>query len=292
MIFLKTIYEIFSAYNFPESLALLGEYIRIVIRNRLPYIARNKERIFSYTFQFPNRPQFFGVLSEIFFRRLYALPARNISTIIDAGANIGISAVYFKWQYPHARITCFEPNPEAFAFLEKNITQNNLHDIRALPYALGNKHGDTMLFTDHSVKASTSATTMQSPESSQKKSLALSVPLRRLSDFIDAPVDLLKIDIEGAEGDVLHDLEETKKISLVRTIILEYHLYEGREEYPMGKFLSILDRNGFRYICIPLFSNIEKKSPKGLRTYMIHAKADRQKNQSAHDSSSLASEAL
>lgn len=275
MIFLKTIYAIFSAYDFPESLALFAEYIRIVVRNRMPFIACDKERIFSYTFEFPDRPQFFGVLSEIFFRRLYALHAGTITTIIDAGANIGISAVYFKWQYPHARITCFEPNPEAFAFLQKNIAQNNLHDIRALPYALGSQKGDIALFRDHSVKASTNTSTMQPPGYSKKKSPVLSVPLRRLSDFIDAPVDLLKMDIEGAEGDVLHDLEETKKISLVRMMILEYHLYEGRAEYPMGQFLSILDRNGFRYICMPLFPNIEKKSPKGLRAYMIYAKADR-----------------
>lgn len=275
MIFLKTIHAIFSAYNFSESFAVLAEYIRIIIRNRLPFVARNKERIFSYVLEFPDRPQFFGVLSEIFFRRLYTLPERNITTIIDAGANIGLSLIYFKWQYPHTRITCFEPNPEAFAFLEKNIALNHLRDIRALPYALGNKNGDTTLFTHHSVKASTSARTTRSPRHSEKELPTLSVPLRRLSDFIDTPVDLLKIDIEGAEGDVLRDLEETKKISLIRAMILEYHLFEGREEYPMGEFLSILDRNQFRYICVPLFSNIEKKSPKGLRTYMIYAKAEK-----------------
>lgn len=274
MIFFQTIYGIFSAYHFPESLRLIAEYVRIIIRNRLPFVASNKERIFSYVLEFPDRPQFFGVLSEIFFRRLYAFRAETITTIIDAGANIGVSAVYFKWRYPHARITCFEPNPEAFAFLQKNIAQNNLRDIRTLPYALGNTNGDTTLFTDHSVKASTSASTTQRPGYSEKKSPALSVPMRRLSDFIDAPVDLLKMDIEGAEGDVLHNLEETKKISLVRMMILEYHLYEGTAQYPMGQFLSILDRNGFRYICMPLFPNIENKSTKGLRTYMIYAKSD------------------
>ncbi len=241
----------------------------------MPFVAHHKERIFSYTFEFPDRPQFFGVLSEIFFRRLYALRAGTVTTIIDAGANIGISVVYFKWQYPHARITCFEPNPQAFAFLQKNIAQNNLHDVRAFPYALGNKNGDIALFTDPAVKASTSASTMQPTGYSEEKSPALSVPLRRLSDFIDTPLDLLKMDIEGAEGDVLRDLEETKKISLVRMMILEYHLYEGRAQHPMGQFLSILDRNGFRYICMPLFPNINNISPKGLRTYMIYAKADK-----------------
>ncbi len=73
------------------------------------------------------------------------------------------------------------------------------------------------------------------------------VPQRRLSDFVDGPVDLIKLDVEGAEGDVLDDLIETGAIAHVRTLVLEYHNYLAPGESAMGAFLERLATHGFEY---------------------------------------------
>ena len=50
---------------------------------------------------------------------------RDDPFIIDCGSEIGIVTFVFKVQYPNAKILCFEPDPIAFKFLEKNILENS-----------------------------------------------------------------------------------------------------------------------------------------------------------------------
>ena len=45
----------------------------------------------------------------------------HLHKFIDCGANIGISILFFKKQYPDCTIMAFEPNPHAFPLLEKNV---------------------------------------------------------------------------------------------------------------------------------------------------------------------------
>ena len=269
-IFFKTFYKIFSVYPLPEALLILGNYLRIIVRNRLPFVKQGEERILSYIVGFPHRPQFFGMLSEIFFHCLYRLPNREIYTITDAGANIGWSTLYFKWRYPEASILCFEPNPEVIGFLKKNIARNNLMSVKIFPFALGKKNDEAELFTDPLIKGSSSATTVP-PEKMGQEIHSHHVPMHRLSNFIDSPVDLLKLDVEGAEADILEDLEETRKLSLISDMIIEYHMYDRIKRHSMGDFLSILERNGFKYSCYPQFSEMNDSSSKGMYRYMVHA---------------------
>ena len=46
--------------------------------------------------------------------------------IIDCGANIGVSLIYFKYLYPHSEVHCFEPYTFAFEYLQKNVAENKL----------------------------------------------------------------------------------------------------------------------------------------------------------------------
>ncbi|MEE9542246.1 MAG: FkbM family methyltransferase, partial [Thermodesulfobacteriota bacterium] len=66
-------------------------------------------------------------------------------TILDIGANIGISSVYFANRYPEAKIFSFEPVPSNYALLEKNI--KNYDQISAFNVALGAESGDVEIFT-------------------------------------------------------------------------------------------------------------------------------------------------
>lgn len=75
----------------------------------------------------------------------------------------------------------------------------------------------------------------------------ISVPTKKLSGFFDEPVDLLKMDIEGAEHMVLRELAESGKLSLIKEMHLEYHHHIIREQDNISITLDLLERNGFGY---------------------------------------------
>jgi hypothetical protein len=81
----------------------------------------------------------------------------------------------------------------------------------------------------------------------------MSVPTVLLADYLDAPVDLLKMNIEGAEWPVLKAAES--KIRQVREIIIEYHHLPGLPR-TLHEILGLLHRNGFEYLINDFDSSI------------------------------------
>ena len=70
------------------------------------------------------------------------------------------------------------------------------------------------------------------------------VPCVRLSDYLDEPVDFMKMNIEGAEYEVLAECEP--RIGQIREMNIEYHRLPG-VPCTLHKILDLLDRNGFIY---------------------------------------------
>jgi acetolactate synthase small subunit len=73
------------------------------------------------------------------------------------------------------------------------------------------------------------------------------VPARRLSSFINEEIDMLKLDVEGAETSVLQDLAETGRLQMVRQMHLEYHHHIDDKEDKLSAMLSMLEDHGFGY---------------------------------------------
>ena len=64
------------------------------------------------------------IYDDIFRKNVYFFEANTSEPfIIDCGGHIGLAVLYFKTLYPQARILSFEPNPETFALLQKNISK-------------------------------------------------------------------------------------------------------------------------------------------------------------------------
>lgn len=134
-------------------------------------------------------------------------PIRNI---IDAGANIGAFSVFAKRIYPEARIAALEIEDSNFAILKANLDQ--LPGARAMHAALWSEDGAIRFVrggstTDHSV----------SLESGD-------LPARSVRSLIDEmgadTLDILKMDIEGAEADVIESLD-ADTLSRINAIIFE-----------------------------------------------------------------------
>jgi hypothetical protein len=73
------------------------------------------------------------------------------------------------------------------------------------------------------------------------------VPARRLSSFISEEIDMLKLDVEGAETSVLQDLAETVRLQMVRQMHLEYHHHIDDKEDKLSSMLGMLEDHGFGY---------------------------------------------
>lgn len=158
--------------------------------------------------------------------------------IIDCGANIGVSTLYFAKKYPSAEIIALEPQLDAFTTLEKNLSGHQ--HVKLINKAIWSSE-TTLRF--NSVPSDASSITT-APESSRQ----VEVKATTLSSYLDRPVDLLKIDIEGAEYEVLKSIEE--KMPNIRNIFIECHISDlsGGD---LNTILVSLSKNGFRYYLSP-----------------------------------------
>jgi FkbM family methyltransferase len=180
---------------------------------------------------------------EMFVKEEYAASlATSTPTIVDCGANSGIALLYFKSRYPGAKVTCFEPNPTCCALIERHVRENRLSDVTLRPVACGAAPGEASFFVN-----ATDSIVSSFDRKRARADAEIKVPVVRLSDEITGPVDLLKIDIEGAEWEVLEDLVGSGKISFVRAMMVEYHHQIEGQSARLGRFLNLIEEAGFVY---------------------------------------------
>ena len=158
------------------------------------------------------------LIEEIFLREIYKVSIKSTRPlIVDAGANIGLALFYFKYWYPDAKITAYEPQAELFSILEKNVRDNMLEDVSLINGCLSGEKGTVKLFRSSSRLNHTLIVPLQNPNFDLVKSY-------RLSDTIsEQKVDLVKLDIEGAETEVVRELSERSLLGNSAYYIIELH---------------------------------------------------------------------
>jgi FkbM family methyltransferase len=190
-----------------------------------------------------DRPTLNHLYREIFARQHYYFRADSQAPVVmDCGANLGMASLYFKWLYPESRIQAFEPDPATFKLLRENVARNHL-DIQVHNCALWDQDTEVDFYVD----SENPGTLVMSTEESRSRGVPIKVPGRKLSEFIEGPVDFLKLDVEGAEHRVLCDLESAGKLPNIRQMVVEYHHRIGQRKSCLGEFLGKLEYAGFEY---------------------------------------------
>ena len=161
--------------------------------------------------------------------------------IIDAGAHIGVMTVHFKNQYPNARITSFEPNPNTFKHLVDNIEGNGFRDVEAVNAALSDTVGETILLGNPDEETRGNSIASHWGRDISEKG-AMRVKTLKLSDYLFEPIDFLKLDVEGVEMRVLEECGD--KIRYVRELELEVHETIGCG-FTAGDIMFFLVKHGF-----------------------------------------------
>jgi len=155
--------------------------------------------------------------------------------ILDCGSNIGISVLRFKQLYPQARIIAFEADAEICNILRRNVERNHLQDITVINKAVWTENGSLQFHTEGVDAGRIVQSASEFP--------LTSVPSVDLRDYLEEPIDLIKLDIEGAEYAVLRACQH--KLDKVKAIIVECHYnFENTNEYLT--ILNILSIAGFR----------------------------------------------
>jgi FkbM family methyltransferase len=140
-------------------------------------------------------------------------------TVLDIGANIGVFSM--RQARRGARVYAFEPNPECFRRLTSAIDANRLSDmITAFNCALGAVPGIGLLTV--STNTCTGSVMAVRPAGDVSR---ITVEVKSLDGVLASlglkRIDLVKIDVEGAEVDVLQGASEV--LAMVNRIVLEYH---------------------------------------------------------------------
>jgi FkbM family methyltransferase len=203
-------------------------------------------KIGKYSITYFNEIEFKTLREEIFRKNIYAtgIDFEEEVKIIDVGSYIGLSILYFKSQFPNSIIVGFEPNPNVFPLLEDNIYQNNLKDVVLHNIAIGKEEKVRKFYIESSGNlAFSTASFKKDAWNGKQKSRPISVRTEKLSKYIKDEIDLLKIDTEGAEQEILQELDINGSLKLIRNLIIEYHpIKKGGIE----KISKLLKKNNFK----------------------------------------------
>jgi len=110
--------------------------------------------------------------------------------------------------------------------------------------ALSDSEGEIEFYRDESPESSS---LLMSTIRERHAGRCIKVPTFKLSRFIKSEIDLLKIDIEGAERAVLRDLVETDKLRCAKRIHLEYHHHIDTANDELSSLFSLMESQGFGY---------------------------------------------
>lgn len=164
--------------------------------------------------------------------------------VLDIGANRGFFTVYAAQKATRGHITSYEPLQENLTYLEKNIQINSLKNVTVVPKAVSTANGTSTFYVS---SRAGSHTVVKRSKSTVREIEVETIAINDILENLESPVDLLKMDIEGAELDILTNGGKAISLDNVRRIILEYHAIDGLSLPEMKERLTtLLTQHGFR----------------------------------------------
>jgi FkbM family methyltransferase len=180
----------------------------------------------------------------------YRTALRKPRTIIDVGAHIGQHVDQFV-QMGATRIVAFEPVPRLAADLSSKFGSDGRLEVHQV--ALGSKSGRSDFHVDH-VRPGESGMRSRSDRPVTREVEVREVEVMTLDQFPVTDVDYIKVDVEGAELDVLSGAEST--VRMWRPLISVEHGWQSYRGYGRDK-RSLLDwAIAHEYVVCDLFGSV------------------------------------
>lgn len=176
----------------------------------------------------------FLILNEVFIKEDYSFELKDDCIVLDIGANVGFSSLYFSRLNNVIKIFSYEPVKDTFNAAEKNLDQNNISKKATLfNFGLGGKERKEAFFYKHQAKGNSGLRGKLSPsyENSENCETRI-VEIKKASEVLETIFrenalykKVLKIDCEGAEYEIIEDLVQADMLKKVDIIMMEWHDY-------------------------------------------------------------------
>lgn len=201
--------------SYEHVLSLKGSYSLTISNESVTFSAPNTKVVRRNNMRFTSeKKELQAFLGDI----------RPDDVVYDIGANTGLYSLFAAKKCPDGAVVAFEPYPPNVQILNQDITRNGLDNIRVRELALSNTTG-LIAFTQPSQDdigyGSSSITRNQTSDT-------IEVPTAPGDELIidgELPQpNVLKIDVEGAEGLVIDGLRNTLSAPKCRVLYCEVHL--------------------------------------------------------------------
>jgi FkbM family methyltransferase len=220
----------------------------------------NKEKRHSKSLEFITKPNSlkllvdadnYAVFKEIFVEDFYKIDAivKNLDAqplIIDIGANRGLFCAMMLSKKPGSKIIAYEPLPENTVQLEKFkvLNADKTKNLQVYQQAVSGTPEKTIKIYTGGADSGAIASIYRDFDS--RNSVEIEVAATTLTDILqnlEAPVDILKIDCEGAEYPILYNTSK-ETLQRVTTMLIEVHELD-RDNRNVNSLENFLQSNGF-----------------------------------------------
>jgi FkbM family methyltransferase len=165
-----------------------------------------------------------------------SVPLQDGWVIVDIGAGIGDFAIHAAAGRPHTRVLAFEPAPDSFELLQRNMALNGIHNVEPFAVAVSGVAGHTRLDLDEPepVRRGLAITGVEVPTTTLD---------RLFEDLSIACCDFLKIDTEGAEYEILFNTSP-RTLERIARVSMEFH--EGVTPFGRTDLVRFFESHSFR----------------------------------------------
>lgn len=190
----------------------------------------------------PYESEIYLNILEIEMIRLLGRLLKPGGVMVDVGANRGVCTLMgAKVVGPSGKVISFEPNPRAYARLEESLQLNDLKQVHATQAACWSTPGVATLY-DYG--EGTEYSSLRPGNLGYDSVGKFEVPTVRLDDQIKEPVQVMKLDAEGAEWEILRGAEQLLIRSPQPHLILELSPTSTKlfGYHPLEMFDWLMDR--------------------------------------------------
>jgi FkbM family methyltransferase len=165
------------------------------------------------------------------------------AVVVDVGANVGyLTALAAARVGPSGLVHAVEPAPDNVAVLRANVARNGLSQVHVVEAAAGRHGGVRDLF----LRGELSAVNSLYPSSCYARVTGVvEVPVVSIDDLVDGRADLVKIDVEGAELDVLGGMPRLLASRALRLIVEWHPALQRAAGFDAGELPRVLLERGF-----------------------------------------------
>lgn len=171
------------------------------------------------------------------------LPIGEEDTVVDIGAHIGAFSVRAAGLARRGRVYAYEPSGKNFGMLMKNRLLNEANNLYVEESAVSGRKGRMTLYTPagNPIMGSLLQATSAHTETVNVTTIADIIATQHIER-----IDLLKMDVEGAEYDILFTCPNAT-LAKIKRMVMEYHEFDG-EERNRHDLVRLLEAHGFHVL--------------------------------------------